>query len=49
MKKLESTSLFHASNRCYGVKSISYEGAFQEVLPLLQEDVELSDLKETDD
>jgi len=47
VQKLESTALFHASNRCYGVKNICYEGAFREVLPLLQEDAELSDLKDT--
>lgn len=47
VQKLGSTALFHASNRCYGAKSICYEGTFQEVLPLLQEDAELSDLKDT--
>lgn len=47
VQKLESTALFHASNRCYSAKSICYEGGFRDVLPLLQEDAELSDLKDT--
>lgn len=47
VQKLESTTLFHASNRCYSPKSICYEGGFRDVLPLLQEDAELSSLKDT--
>lgn len=47
VQKLESTALFHASNRCYSAKSVCYEGGFRDVLPLLQEDAELSDLKDT--
>jgi len=47
VQKLESTALFHASNRCYSAKSVCYEGGFRDVLPLLQEDAVLSDLKDT--
>eukprot|EP00252_Welwitschia_mirabilis_P012499 TRINITY_DN2758_c0_g2_i1.p1 TRINITY_DN2758_c0_g2~~TRINITY_DN2758_c0_g2_i1.p1 ORF type:complete len:319 (+),score=67.62 TRINITY_DN2758_c0_g2_i1:25-957(+) len=36
-----STALFYASKRCYGQSSVCYEGSFQDLLPLLQEDEEV--------
>lgn len=49
LQMLENTALFHCSNRCYGAgSSLCYEGSFQEVLPLLIEDAELSNIKDRD-
>ncbi|GLJ45780.1 hypothetical protein SUGI_0963470 [Cryptomeria japonica] len=49
LQMLENTALFNCSNRCYGTESsLCYEGSFQEVLPLLIEDAELSNIKDAD-
>lgn len=39
---LRDTALFQASSRCYGPKAEMFEGGFDEVLPLRQENSELS-------
>eukprot|EP01018_Ginkgo_biloba_P017682 Gb_30615 [translate_table: standard] len=46
LQMLRSTALFHSSKRCYGTKCLCYEGCLQDVLPLLQEDAEIFDLKD---
>ncbi|KAF9589977.1 hypothetical protein IFM89_029714 [Coptis chinensis] len=43
---LSETVLSKASNRCYGPMAESYEGGFDEVLPLRQEDVDLAIVKD---
>ncbi|XP_016453974.2 nuclear pore complex protein NUP133 isoform X1 [Nicotiana tabacum] len=42
---LKDTILFQASNRCYGPKAETFEGNFQEVLPLRLENSEHANLK----
>ncbi|PWA97689.1 nucleoporin, Nup133/Nup155-like protein [Artemisia annua] len=37
LEVLKETALFQASRRCYGSESETYEGGFEEVLPLRQE------------
>ncbi|GAB4859344.1 hypothetical protein Ancab_010807 [Ancistrocladus abbreviatus] len=44
---LEKTVLFQASQRCYGPESESFEGGFDEVLPLRLEGMELPNLKDS--
>lgn len=39
--KLRETVLFQASSRCYGPEAETYEGGFEEVLPLRQESSEV--------
>lgn len=43
---LRDTVLFQASSRCYGPKTATFEGGFDEVLPLRQENADLPSLKE---
>lgn len=45
LESLRNTVLFKASNRCYGPEAETYDGGFEEVLPLQKEDVEFSNLK----
>ncbi|XP_052207407.1 nuclear pore complex protein NUP133 [Diospyros lotus] len=42
IQALKQTMLFQASVRCYGPDAESFEGSFHEVLPLRQENLELS-------
>lgn len=44
---LRETMLFQASNRCYGPEAETFEGGFEEVLPLRQESTEFPTLKDT--
>lgn len=46
LRALEKTVLFQASRRCYGSESESYEGGFDEVLPLAQGSIELPSMKD---
>ncbi|KAK9132974.1 hypothetical protein Scep_012502 [Stephania cephalantha] len=46
LETLRNTVLFQASSRCYGPEAETYEGGFDEALPLRQENVELSILKD---
>ncbi|KAK9155347.1 hypothetical protein Sjap_002827 [Stephania japonica] len=46
LEKLKNTVLFQASSRCYGLEAETYEGGFDEALPLRQEDAEPSILKD---
>ncbi|KAK9077399.1 hypothetical protein SSX86_005736 [Deinandra increscens subsp. villosa] len=39
---LNETTLFQASRRCYGPEAETYEGGFDQVLPLRQESLEIS-------
>ncbi|KAL7218751.1 hypothetical protein ACSBR2_011931 [Camellia fascicularis] len=39
--------LFQASSRCYGPEAETFEGGFDKVLPLRQENLELQTLKDT--
>ncbi|CAA6667343.1 unnamed protein product [Spirodela intermedia] len=43
---LKGTVLFQASQRCYGPQAEVYDGGFDEVLPLLKEDVEPTSFKD---
>ena len=40
LRVLEKTVVFQASRRCYGPESGTYEGGFDEVLPLRQDGIE---------
>lgn len=42
LEVLRETALFQASRRCYGPEAETYEGGFEEVLPLRQESSEVS-------
>ncbi|GMH07149.1 hypothetical protein Nepgr_008989 [Nepenthes gracilis] len=44
---LEKTLLFHASRRCYGPKSQSFGGGFDEVLPLRRDNTKPPNLKDS--
>nr|GMD33613.1 nuclear pore complex protein NUP133 [Ipomoea batatas] len=44
---LQDTILFQASSRCYGPNAMTFEGSFNEVLPLRHESSELQNLKGT--
>ena len=44
---LKETILFQASRRCYGPNAATFEGGFEEVLPLRQENTDSFSLKET--
>ncbi|KAJ0980117.1 hypothetical protein J5N97_008372 [Dioscorea zingiberensis] len=43
---LKETILFKAANRCYGPEAVTYDGGFDEVLPLQKEDMEFPNLKD---
>ena len=45
LEVLKETALFQASRRCYGPESETYEGGFEEVLPLRQESLEGSSVE----
>lgn len=45
LRVLRETMLFQAANRCYGPGAETYEGGFDEVLALRQENMEITDLK----
>ncbi|KAI3424632.1 uncharacterized protein J3R85_010523 [Psidium guajava] len=47
LRVLRDTVLFQASSRCYGPEADTFEGGFEEVLPLRQENMEPSALKES--
>ncbi|XP_071736708.1 nuclear pore complex protein NUP133 [Rutidosis leptorrhynchoides] len=42
LEVLKETALFQASRRCYGPESESFEGGFEDVLPLRQESMEVA-------
>lgn len=42
LEVLKETALFQASRRCYGPDAETYEGGFEQVLPLRQESMEIS-------
>ncbi|XP_058070662.1 nuclear pore complex protein NUP133 [Magnolia sinica] len=46
LQALRGTILFHASNMCYGLEAQVFEGGFDEVLPLRQEDAESQMMKD---
>jgi len=46
LQHLRETMLFQASSRCYGPEAETIEGGFDEVLPLRQENSEISVLKD---
>lgn len=46
LESLRNTLLFKASNRCYGPGAETYDGGFEEVLPLQKEDMIFPNLKE---
>lgn len=46
LQHLSETMLFQASSRCYGPEAETIEGGFDEVLPLRQENSEISMLKD---
>ncbi|KAL4185392.1 hypothetical protein AMTRI_Chr10g230440 [Amborella trichopoda] len=46
LQLVKNTVLFQASKRCYGLEAQSYDGGFEEVLPLLKEDVDFMKMKE---
>ncbi|KAK3010502.1 hypothetical protein RJ639_011771 [Escallonia herrerae] len=46
LENLRETVLFQASSRCYGPEAETFEGGFDEVLPLRQENAELSTPKD---
>ncbi|GKB74991.1 nuclear pore complex protein NUP133 [Tanacetum coccineum] len=45
LEVLKETALFQASRRCYGSGSETYEGGFEEVIPLRQESLEGSSVE----
>ncbi|CAL5393910.1 unnamed protein product [Camellia sinensis] len=47
LQVLRETMLFQASSRCYGPEAKTFEGGFDKVLPLRQENLELQTLKDT--
>ncbi|XP_059662894.1 nuclear pore complex protein NUP133 [Cornus florida] len=47
IRVLGETMIFQASSRCYGPEAETYEGGFDEVLPLRQENIELQTLKDS--
>ncbi|XP_010045890.2 nuclear pore complex protein NUP133 isoform X2 [Eucalyptus grandis] len=47
LRVLRDTMLFQASSRCYGPEAETFEEGFEEVLPLRQENMEPSVLKES--
>lgn len=47
LRVLRETMLFQASNRCYGPGTETFEGGFDEVLVLRQENMEIPNLKES--
>ncbi|XP_019702771.1 nuclear pore complex protein NUP133 isoform X9 [Elaeis guineensis] len=46
LESLRNTLLFKASNRCYGPGAETYDGGFEEVLPLQKEDMGFPNFKE---
>ncbi|XP_019058284.1 PREDICTED: nuclear pore complex protein NUP133 isoform X2 [Tarenaya hassleriana] len=42
LQNLRNTSLFQASNRCYGTRAETFDGGFEEILPLRQEKPDVS-------
>uniref|UniRef100_A0A5B7BVC6 Nucleoporin Nup133/Nup155-like N-terminal domain-containing protein n=1 Tax=Davidia involucrata TaxID=16924 RepID=A0A5B7BVC6_DAVIN len=46
LQVLRETALFKASSRCYGPEAETFEGGFDEVLPLRQENLDLPTLKD---
>ncbi|XP_074272833.1 nuclear pore complex protein NUP133 [Silene latifolia] len=47
LRVLEKTMLCQAGRRCYGPESDSYNGGFEDVLPVRQESFELSSVKDS--
>lgn len=47
IRVLQKTMLFQAARRCYGQESEMYDGGFDEVLPLRQENTELPSMKDS--
>ncbi|KAL7250062.1 hypothetical protein ACSBR1_012127 [Camellia fascicularis] len=47
LQVMRETMLFQASRRCYGPEAETFEGGFDEVLPLRQDNLELRTLKDT--
>lgn len=47
LRVLRETMLFQASNRCYGPGTETFEGGFDEVLVLRQENMEIPNLKDS--
>ncbi|MFS7921842.1 putative nuclear pore complex protein [Helianthus anomalus] len=45
LEVLKETALFQASRRCYGPGAETYEGGFEQVLPLRQESSEISSVE----
>lgn len=46
LRALRTTILFQASSRCYGPEAKTFDGGFDEVLPLRQDNMELSCVKD---